>query len=93
MKLIISFSGRKNGNCDQIAEYIAGESDKIIHLREMGIHPCMNCKYECFEKWFACTGASGRVLGIERHPYNQKMRESILDVEEVWEKIRAFLEC
>ena len=175
MKLIISFSGRKNGNCDQIAEYIAGESDKIIHLREMGIHPCMNCKYECFEskcvyrdddiyhiydemcnydkviflvpmycgnpsalhfifnercqdyfmhnetyedivkrlyiigiygdkektpdfincfeKWFDCTGASGRVLGIERHPYNQKMRESILDVEEVWEKIRAFLEC
>ena len=172
MKLIISFSGRADGNCDRIAKYIADENDKIIHLREMNIHPCMNCKYECFdgecvyrnddiygiydemcnydkvifvvpmycgnpsslyfifnercqdyfmhnenyedivkklyiigvygdkekspdfipcfEKWFDCSGVSGHVLGIERHPYSQKIGDTILDVEEVLEKIRKF---
>ena len=47
----------------------------------------------CFEKWFDCAGGSGHVMGIERHPYNQKIGDSILDVEEVREKIRAFTEC
>lgn len=175
MKLIISFSGRADGNCDRIAKYIADENDKIIHLREMNIHPCMNCKYECFdgecvyrnddiygiydemcnydkvifvvpmycgnpsslyfvfnercqdyfmntenyedivkrlyiigvygdkektpdfepcfEKWFECEDRSEHVLGIERHVYNQKMGDCILDVEEVREKIRRFVEC
>lgn len=175
MKLIISFSGRKNGNCDRIAKYIATEEDKIIYLREWNIHPCMNCNYECFEggcvyrddaiygiydemcnydkvifivpmycgnpsslyfifnercqdyfmhnenyedivkrlyiigvygdkentpdfepcfeKWFECTDRSGHVLGLERHSYNQKMDDCILDVEELREKIRTFTEC
>lgn len=175
MKLMISFSGREDGNCDRIAKYIAEEVDKIIYLRDKNIHSCANCKYECFEgdcvyrdddiygiydemcnydkviflvpmycgnpsslyfifnercqdyfmqnenyedivkrlyiigvygdkektpdfepcfeKWFECEDSSGRVLGIERHSYNQKMGDCILDVEEVREKIRTFLEC
>ncbi|MBR5316501.1 MAG: flavodoxin family protein [Lachnospiraceae bacterium] len=175
MKLIISFSAREDGNCDQIAKYIALEDDKIILLREKNIHPCMKCKYECFEdkciywnddiygiydemcnydkviflvpmycgnpsslyfifnercqdyfmhnenyedivkrlyiigvygnkektpdfepcfeKWFECLGSSEHVLGIERHAYNQKMGDCILEVEEVREKIRKFVEC
>ena len=48
MNLIISFSGRKNGNCDQIARYIATENDRIVYFRELDVHPCHGCDYECF---------------------------------------------
>lgn len=48
MNMIISFSGRKNGNCDQIARYIASDGDRIIHFRELHVHPCYGCNYECF---------------------------------------------
>lgn len=48
MNLIISFSGRENGNCDGISEYIASKGDTIIHLRNLNIHDCSGCKYECF---------------------------------------------
>lgn len=174
MNLIISFSARENGNCDQIAKYISSDNDKIIYLRNQNIHSCMNCNYECFngeciyreddiygicdemcnydkviflvpmycgnpsslyfifhercqdyfmhndtyeeiikrlyiigiygnrkdtpdfilcfEKWFDCSPYSNRVLGIERHPYNQKIEDSILDVEEVRVQILGFVE-
>ena len=48
MNLIISFSGRANGNCDQIASYISDQEDRIIRFGELNIHPCSNCEYECF---------------------------------------------
>lgn len=47
-KLIISFSGRKNGNCDRIASYIATENDKTVHFGDLNIHPCSACDYQCF---------------------------------------------
>lgn len=46
--LIISFSGREGGNCDQIAEHIARPGDKIVAFRELNAHPCSGCRYECF---------------------------------------------
>ncbi len=49
MKLIISFSGRSNGNCDQIASFIATPEDGIVHFRALNIHSCTNCDYECFD--------------------------------------------
>lgn len=48
-KLIISFSARKYGNCDNIAEFLAREEDKIIYFRDLNIHSCINCDYECFD--------------------------------------------
>ena len=42
--LIISFSGRKNGNCDQIGQYIAvagSGNDKVVRFRELNAHPCI----------------------------------------------------
>ena len=48
MKLIISFSGRNNGNCDEIAAYISEEKDAIVYLRELNVHACSDCNYECF---------------------------------------------
>lgn len=175
MKLIISFSGRKGGNCDQVAEFIADSDDKIIYFRDVKAHNCSGCAYECFdgfckyhddevygiynsmldyekvvllvpmycgnpaslyfvfnercqdffrhneekyegiisrlyiigiygsreqtpdfipcfEKWFDDSKYINHVLGIERHKYNQKMTDLILDVEEVREKVRAFME-
>ncbi|MBQ8518072.1 MAG: flavodoxin family protein [Agathobacter sp.] len=49
MNLIISFSGREGGNCDNISEYIATEGDTIIHFRNLHVHDCSGCRYECFE--------------------------------------------
>ena len=50
MTLIISFSARPNGNCDSLAEYIATEQDNVIYFRELNIHSCSNCNYECFQQ-------------------------------------------
>lgn len=174
MNLIISFAGRKGGNCDLIAQYISDENDKIIYLRDCNIHGCVGCNYECFhnyckyhdddiyniynsmlnyqkiflivpmycgnpsslyfvfnercqdffmhnedkyediiarlyiigiygskeetpdfipcfEKWFSCSNYTNHVLGIERHKYNSKMTDSILDIEEVKDDIQKFL--
>ena len=49
MNLIISFSGRANGNCDNIAEYIASKNDSIVHFRNLNVHECSGCNHECFE--------------------------------------------
>ena len=48
MNLIISFSGRESGNCDNISEYIASNDDSIIYFRNQNVHDCRDCKYECF---------------------------------------------
>ncbi len=47
-KLFISFSARENGNCDEIAKFLAKEEDEIIYFRKMNVHNCSNCDYECF---------------------------------------------
>lgn len=49
MNLIISFSGRANGNCDEISRYIATKEDTTIYFRNLNVHDCSNCTYECFE--------------------------------------------
>ncbi len=49
MNMIISFSGRENGNCDSISEYIASKDDSIIYFRNLNVHECSGCKYECFK--------------------------------------------
>lgn len=45
----------------------------------------------CLEKWFVGSGYAGRVLGLERHVYGQKMQDSLLDVPDVRRKLTAFL--
>ena len=174
MKMFISFSARKDGNCDDIAKYLAKEEDKIIYFRDLNIHSCSNCDYECFdncckyrdddiynlyeemqnyqkvvlivpmycgnpsslyfifnersqdyfmhnedkyenlvkrlfiigiygdsnqshdfiscfEKWFNVTRYTNHVLGIERHKYNLKLKDSILEVEELKTMIDEFI--
>lgn len=62
MKLIISFSGRKDGNCDQIAGFIAGPEDRIIYFRDQEIHSCTHCEYQCFDG--ECKYRGDDVYGI-----------------------------
>ena len=50
-KILISFSARKNGNCDEIANYLTKEEDRIIYFRDLNIHSCSNCNYECFDDY------------------------------------------
>ena len=45
----------------------------------------------CLEKWFAGSPYANHVLGIERHTYEQKMCDNILDIEEVKMQIEAFV--
>lgn len=47
MNIIVSFSGRKDGNCDTIARYIFSEGDLLLFMREISTQPCANCNYEC----------------------------------------------
>lgn len=47
MNIIVSFSGRKNGNCDTIAKYISAKDDLILFMREISVQPCAGCDYEC----------------------------------------------
>ena len=174
MRLFISFSARKDGNCDDIAKHLAKEEDKIIYFRDLNIHSCSKCDYECFdscckyrdddiynlyeelqnyqkvvlivpmycgnpsslyftfnersqdyfmhnenkyenlvkrlfiigiydnsekshdfipcfEKWFNGTGYTNHVLGIERHKYNLKLKDSILEVDELKMMIDEFI--
>lgn len=45
----------------------------------------------CLEKWFADSPYTGRVLGLERHVYGQKMQDLLLDVPDVRQRLTAFL--
>lgn len=173
-KLLISFSARKGGNCDEIANYLSTEEDKIVYFRNLNIHSCKNCDYECFadycnyhnddiyglfdeinnyqkivlivpmycgnpsslyfifnercqdyfmhnedkheniikrlfiigifgdkeqfpdfvscfEKWFINSKYSNHVLGIERHKNNLKLKDSILEMQEIKNSINEFI--
>lgn len=173
-KLLISFSARQDGNCDDVAKNLAAEEDKVICFRDLNAHSCCNCDYECFdncckyrdddiyslyeqmqnfkkivlivpmycgnpsslyfkfnersqdyfmhnenkyenfikrlfiigiygdskqfpdfipffEKWFSGTKYSNHVLGIERHKYNLKLKDSILEVNELKTTIEEFI--
>lgn len=46
--LFVSFSGRKNGNCSDIAQYLIKENDKLILFKNIFYNPCSKCNYECF---------------------------------------------
>lgn len=54
--VIISFSSRTNGNCDQIGKMLQSmiEDSKRFSFTEFSIHPCGNCHYECFKKREQC---------------------------------------
>lgn len=50
-RLIISFSGRSNGNCTRIAEFLAREmpDSQVFRFCDIEIGPCGNCDGECLK--------------------------------------------
>ena len=54
--LVLNFSGRENGNCENIAKVIQKELEnvEIINFNEINIFPCSNCNYECFKNKNEC---------------------------------------
>lgn len=54
--IIISFSSRKGGNCEQICDYIQTliQNCKNYSLSRVHIEPCGKCNYECFNDNRAC---------------------------------------
>lgn len=55
--IIVSFSSKIGGNCDQISTYIrtiCGISAKIYRFTDFIIHPCGGCGYECFANSRRC---------------------------------------
>ncbi|MBD5538064.1 MAG: hypothetical protein HDQ99_20960 [Lachnospiraceae bacterium] len=174
MNAIVSFSGRKDGNCDTIAKYISAKDDLILFMREISTQPCASCDYECMSgrcKWrgdgiysffeklsqadriffivpmycgnpsalyfimnercqdyfmqnenqyekimeklhiigvygnakeypdfltffarqYQFENAERHILGLERHKYNQKMKDLLLDEEDVKVKLNRFI--
>lgn len=45
----------------------------------------------CLEKWFDGSKYSNHVLGIERHKFNLKLKDSILDIDAVRNEINEFI--
>ena len=174
MKLFVSFSARKTGNCAQIIDFLKASQDKVIHYADLDTHGCSHCGYECFktqcryrdddvyrlyssferfekvillipmycgnpsslyfgfnergqdffmhheheyssfverlfiigvygskkespdfirclEKWFEGTPYPHHVLGIERHLYQQTMKDSVIDIEPVKMALQGFI--
>ncbi len=53
---VVSFSSRKNGNCEQISRWICSvlPQAKRYLFSDFEIHPCGNCSYECFRSQDTC---------------------------------------
>ncbi len=57
---LVSFSGRENGNCDKIVDYIKGmlkdvEISIFKFSNRLNIHPCGNCDYRCLVDYGKCV--------------------------------------
>lgn len=53
--VILSFSGRKNGNCERIAAQLKSLTEgKVFSFADLSVHPCGQCRYECFERGEHC---------------------------------------
>lgn len=65
--LILSFSGRKQGNCEQISEFIAknlpGETE-IFRFSENPVKPCGDCRCQCFDDNLMCPHISDPEYGL-----------------------------
>ncbi len=65
---VISFSGRKNGNCEKIGRLVCSllQHVKLYSFSDFTLHPCGGCNYECFDMREKC-------------PYIEDMECTLLD--------------
>lgn len=66
--LIICFSGRKNGNCEQISDFLkeVSEDAEIFRFSENSIQPCGDCRYQCFDDNRMCPHIDDAEFGLLR---------------------------
>lgn len=65
--LIISFSGKENGNSEQIAELIKANLNAaadIFRFSENAISPCGSCRYQCFDDNRMCPHIDDAEYGL-----------------------------
>ncbi len=46
-RLFISFSAKSDGNCAEIINAYKTEHDDSVLFKDLQVHPCSNCEYEC----------------------------------------------
>ena len=66
---IINFSGRRNGNCHDIAKFIerqlmAEHEVTLFEMCDLDVAPCGRCDYECFYKDKTCPYNDDGMAGI-----------------------------
>lgn len=65
---VVSFSGRRGGNCDRIADVICrhykGEQLSLFRFSEKEISACGRCEYECFNALKACPYVSDGLFSL-----------------------------
>lgn len=63
--IILSFSGRKNGNCAQIAKFVQSLTGGKTHLfSDLDIRPCGQCGGECFRRGPDCPHIADDVYSL-----------------------------
>lgn len=68
MTTIVSFSSRKDGNCNKIRRFIQENitNSSGYSFSDFKIEPCGNCEYECFRNRLSC-------------PHTQDMENKLLE--------------
>lgn len=67
--LIISFSSKKSGNCEQISDFIQKSLDaeaEVFRFSENQIHACGDCRYQCFDDSRLCPHYEDPEFGLLR---------------------------
>lgn len=63
--VILSFSGRKHGNCAQIARHVQSlTGGRAYAFSELDIHPCGKCSGECFQSGRDCPHIEDDVFSL-----------------------------
>ena len=60
--IYISFSGRAEGNCFDIAHHLMNKKDTFIPFKDISYNPCSNCNYECFKE--ACKYRDDEIYSL-----------------------------
>lgn len=63
--VILSFSGRNEGNCTKIAKFVQSlTSGKTFLFSDLDVHPCGRCHGECFQNGADCPHIADDVYSL-----------------------------
>lgn len=82
--------------CERGQDYFRSEEAYDAVIRRLYIIGVYGSQEEtpgfipCLNSWFAGTDYHGRVLGLERHQFGQKMADNLLELPQVCRRIKEF---